>query len=131
MSTILKPSDKKPMSRGRLATVLIAALVGWVGIIGAGFHFLFGYHPPADHVGPVVHAEETDFAAGSLGKERRDLLIAATRRYVQSHPNAAASMREGKELAPAEFLNEQLGQAHEKFRVRSVKGMIADIYDVT
>ena len=119
------------MSKGRLSAILVAGLVGWVAVIGLGFHFLFGYHMPQDRVAPVVHSEATDFAAGSLGNERRAVLISVTKRYVKSHPDAAAPMREGKELAPADYLNEQLDETHEKFRVRSVKGMVADIYDVT
>ena len=67
---------------------------------------------------------------GSIGREREEAVLAATRRYVAAHPDAPQAMREGRELAPVEALNADLAANHANFRVRSVKGMKAQFYEV-
>ena len=80
---------------------------------------------------PLAGREVSDFEQGSLGGERRGLLLETTRRYVAEHPDAPAAMAEGKELAPEDFINHELASRHAKWRVRDVHGMSAHIYDVS
>ncbi|MDE8651352.1 hypothetical protein [Novosphingobium album (ex Liu et al. 2023)] len=109
-----------------------AVLIAWIGILGLAFHFLFHTTPPLspDH-DVALHDDAEDFAAGSLGSERRAELLADTRIYVAQHKDAAPAMAQGKELAPPDFLNQQLAAHNLKWRVSAVHGLDADIYDVS
>ena len=111
----------------------IAALVAaWIGLPVLGAHVFFGQSSIAQQIRPTsTHAQFASTAAGSLGREREDAVIAATRRYVASHPEAPEAMRLGRELAPVDALNSELDATAAKFRVRSIHGMKAEFYDVS
>lgn len=119
------------MSRNTIFFSLIGA--AWFGFLAFAFFGLFatGGITVDQHASKAVHDPHADFASGSLGTERRKALIAATRLYVEQNRDAPVAMAEGKELAPPDFLNEQLAEHNERFRVRKVDGMNADIFDVT
>jgi hypothetical protein len=119
------------MSRNTIFFSLIG--LAWIGFLAFAFFGLFatGGITVDQHASKARHDPHADFAAGSQGTERRKALIAATRLYVERNHDAPVAMAQGKELAPPEFLNEQLAEHHERFRVRKVDGLDADIYEVT
>ncbi|GGC25924.1 hypothetical protein GCM10011371_11880 [Novosphingobium marinum] len=110
----------------------LAAFFGtWFLILFGGMYALFGH---AIHLNPVEkahHDPKKDFAVGSLGTERLEELVRDTQAYVKSHPEAPATMAQGKELAPEDFLNDELARKGLKWRVRRVHGMDAEIYNVS
>jgi hypothetical protein len=109
-----------------------AAGVLWIGLPALGAHILFGQSPVAHQIRPTK--AEPHFATageGSIGSAREAAVIAATRRYVATHPDAPMAMREGRELAPVEALNADLAEQKAGFRVRAVKGMRAQFYEVS
>ena len=126
----LKP-DPKPAGIKRFGLPMVAAT--WLGIFAIGGYFLFTFGGP-HHVivgSGKAHEQIASIAAGSTGSEREAALMAATRRYIETHPDAPSAMREGKELAPADFLNEDLAAHNRKFRVRKVIGTNAELYEVS
>lgn len=131
MVTRLKPDTAKKPLLSRYGPALF--LAGWLALMAFGAFELFGGRGPSHQIraNGKVHEELAVTEAGSLGGEREALLVAATRRYVKEHPEAPAAMVEGKELAPADYLNERLSEQQAHFRVRSVKGMRAELYDVS
>lgn len=119
------------MTRFKLG--LGAILLGWIAILGVAFHFLFQTTPPLspDHNVALYDASE-DFSVGSLGVERRAELLADTKLYLSEHKDdAAPAVVQGKELAPADFLNRKLADHGMKWRVSKVSGMNAEIYEVS
>ena len=103
----------------------------WVGVLAVPFHYLFQTVPDAVGEHPVAHDEESGFGPGSLGSERRAVLMEATRHYVAEHPEAPAAMAAGREFAPPEWLNHEIEQQQAHWRVRSVNGLHVKIYDVS
>lgn len=118
------------MSRNAVFLSLMAA--GWIGFLAFAFYGLFagGGISVDQHAPHAMRDPHDDFAVGSLGTERRKALIEATKLYVKRNNDAPEAMVEGRELAPADFLNEQLAEHGERFRVRKVDGMDADIFEV-
>lgn len=112
--------------------VIIAGLVAfWTVVPALGAHILFGQSPVAHQIRPTkTHEMYSSTGQGSIGGEREQAVLAATRRYVAENPDATEAMRDGRELAPVDVLNADLAERHAKFRVRSVKGMKAQFYDV-
>ncbi|PEQ11956.1 hypothetical protein B2G71_14340 [Novosphingobium sp. PC22D] len=125
------PRSNKP---GRSFTSLKIGVLGvvWICFLVFAFVGLFisGGITIDQNAPQASRNQHDDFAAGSLGTERRARLIAATKLYVEQHQDAPAAMAEGKELAPPEFLNEELARHKQRFRVRKVDGLDADIYEV-
>ncbi|MCB2047394.1 MAG: hypothetical protein KDE32_04110 [Novosphingobium sp.] len=113
--------------------LIIPAAVVWIALPALGAHILFGQSPVAHQIraNGTVHAQYASTSQGSLGNAREEAVIAATERYVAAHPDAPAAIREGKELAPTEALNADLAAHQARFRVRSVKGMKAQFFDVS
>jgi hypothetical protein len=111
----------------------IAALViVWIGLPALGAYVFFGYSSTAHQIRPTsTHAQYASTAAGSMGREREETVIAATRRYVASHPDASEAIKLGKQLAPVDALNSELDAISAKFRVRSTNGMKAEFYEVS
>ena len=66
----------------------------------------------------------------TIGDERFALLQKLTRSYVASHADVPAKMKDGNALAPVAFLNHELELNGEKWRVRDVRGLVADTYNV-
>jgi len=113
--------------------IAIAAFVAaWIGLPVLGAHVFFGQSSIAQQIRPTsMHKQFASTAAGSLGREREDAVIAATRHYVANHPDAPEAIKNGKELAPVDALNSELDATSAKFRVRSIHGMQAEFYDVS
>ncbi len=112
--------------------LLIPAALVWIALPAFGAHVLFGQSPVAHQIRPTtVHAQFATLGEGSIGQERETAVIAATRRYVEAHPDAPAAMRQGRELAPVEALNADLAARHAEFRVRAVEGTRAQFYEVS
>ena len=126
----LKPLPKATGVR-RLGLPVVAAI--WLSIFAIGGYFLFSFGGPAHEIvgNGKVHAQVASFSEGSTGGEREVALMAATKRYVETHPDASAAMRDGHELAPLDFLNEDLAAHNRRFRVRKVSGMSAELYEVS
>lgn len=104
----------------------------WLAFLGFGSFWLFGPHTNTHQIRPSgYHEKMSQLTAGSLGGDRRAALVAATRHYLAEHPEAPAAMQAGKAFAPADFLNEELARHGAKWRVRSVKGLDAHIYEVS
>ena len=107
-------------------------VIVWTLFLAAGFYALIAFSPIPRQIRPTHVAEQMSVtAAGSEGADRLAILKRDTRIYVQSHPDAPADVVAGKVLAPAEFLNDQLKRDGEKFRVRKVDGMRAEMFDVS
>lgn len=112
---------------------LVTFLVLWIGLFILGGYFLFFGNGGAHGIrgSGETHSQIAGHRADTLGADRHAALIAATKRYVAEHPDAAPEIAQGKQLAPREFLNEELSRTHEKFRVRRVEGLEAEIYEVS
>ncbi|MCB2059141.1 MAG: hypothetical protein R3E09_10990 [Novosphingobium sp.] len=106
-------------------------MVCWTLLLAFPFHYLFETVPQGYGVKPSAHLEESDFATGSLGGERREVLVRVTQLYVKQNPDAPVAMAEGKAFAPEEFLNDELKREGAKWRVKHVHGTEALIYDVS
>ena len=128
---MLKPSEKVRSHKASLGW--IAAILAWFAILALGWFWLFGPNQRSHLIRPTgYHEEMSDLgAADSLGGGRRAALVAATRHYVAEHPDAPADMREGRAFAPADALNADLASHGAKWRVRSVHGTEAQIYEVS
>lgn len=110
----------------------VGAAVFWIGLPALGAHILFGQSPVAHQIRPTkAEPKFANSGEGSIGNARKAAVIAATRRYVAAHPDAPAAMREGRELAPVEVLNADLAAHRAGFRVRAVRGMRAQFYEVS
>lgn len=113
-------------------TLFIPLALVWLAIPAAGAHLMFGQSPIAHQIRPSgTHAQFVSTPLGSLGSEREQAVVAATRRYVESHPDAPLAMREGHELAPVAALNADLAAHDARFRVKAVQGRRAQFYDVS
>lgn len=112
---------------------LVAFGVLWLGAFAAGGYVLFQEISPSAHqIKPAgYHEEMSTVRRDSLGDQRMTRLMAATKQYVADHPEVGEAMRAGRELAPADFLNEELKREGAKWRVRDVRGLSAKIYDVS
>ncbi len=111
--------------------LLVPAALAWLALPALGAHVMFSQSPVAHQIRPTAaHAQFATLGQGSLGQKREAAVIAATRRYVGAHPDAPAAMREGRELAPVDVLNADLASQHVDFRVRAVKGIRAQFYEV-
>lgn len=75
----------------------------------------------ADHIG----------GGGTLGDERLKVLTKITRGYVARNADAPAAMRNGTAFAPEAYLNQELATEGVRWRVRHVKGLAAETYNVT
>jgi hypothetical protein len=108
-------------------------VVVWIAIPAFGAYVLFGPSPVAHQIrgSGKVHELYAKTDAGTLGSEREQAVLDATRRYVASHPEASADMREGRALAPVEALNADLATRKASFRVRKVDGTRARFYEVS
>ena len=111
---------------------LAAFALFWFALLGAGGYVLFTPSPTAHQIRPeAVHREASRDTAGSMGHERYAALRAATRRYAAQDPEAPAALAQGRELAPVDFLNEELARAHAHYRVRRVEGGKVEFYNVS
>lgn len=126
----LKP-DPKATGIRRLGLPVVA--LAWLSIFAIGGYALFTFGGPHHMIvgGGKSHEALATVEAGSTGSEREAALIAATKRYLETHPDAPQAMREGRELAPLEYLNEDLAAHHHKFRVRKVSGNRAELYEIS
>lgn len=64
------------------------------------------------------------------GDGRLDALRQITRLYVKQDHDVTAGMKQGTDLAPVPFLNEELEHRGLKWRVRQAHGLITETYDV-
>ena len=126
----LKPLPKTPGLRRFSLPVMALA---WLSIFAIGGYGLFTFGGPHHMIVGAGKASGSlaSVEAGSTGGEREAALLAATRRYLKTHPDAPQAMRQGSELAPMEFLNADLAAHHEKFRVRKVSGNRAELYEIS
>ena len=126
----LKP-DPKATGVRRFGLPLVAA--AWLCFFAVGGYFLFTFGGPHHMIlgSGKAHEQVASLVAGSTGSQREAALVAATKRYVETHPDAPIAIREGKELAPLDFLNAELAAHHRKFRVRKVVGTDAELYEVS
>lgn len=125
----LKP---QPETAGFNVRTIAIVLVAWVVALGFGFHYFFGSEAGVEGMGKIErHELDATFGQGSTGIERKAILMEATRDYVAAHPDAPRAMAEGRELAPEDFLNQELERRHARFRVRDVQGMMLNIYEVS
>jgi hypothetical protein len=118
----------------RLKKALWVPLIAlmWIVVPASGAYILFGPSPVAlDGDGSKAQVPDGATRSGSLGDLRERVVRAATRRYVASHPDAPAAMREGRALAPVDVLNADLAAHRAPFRVRKVQGAKARFYEVS
>lgn len=66
-----------------------------------------------------------------VGNTRDATLGTLTRLYIAQDNGVSARVRSGEELAPVDFLNQELERQGEKWRVRDIDGLNANIYDVS
>ena len=113
-------------------TKLWTLTIVWTLVLSGAFYLLFSFSPGSHLIRPHKLTETmSNTAAGSGGAARLDVLVRDTSLYVKQNPDAAPDVVAGKALAPAEFLNDQLKRDGEKFRVRKVEGLHAEMYDVS
>lgn len=126
----LKP-DTKATGVKRFGLPVVA--FAWLSIFAIGGYGLFTFGGPHHMIKGAGKSHETlaSIEAGSTGGEREAALVAATKRYLEAHPEAPQTMRDGRELAPMEFLNQDLAAHHQKFRVRKVSGNRAELYEIS
>jgi len=106
-------------------------MIAWTLFLAAGFYALVALSPGTKQIRPTHVTEEMSVTAtGSEGGDRLAILKRDSEVYAKAHPDAADVVA-GKALAPADFLNEQLKRDGEKFRVRKVDGLRAEMYDVS
>lgn len=116
----------------KLVLKILAVSLAISVFIGVSLYALSHYSPTPHDIRPDGIADTpSDTKAGTLGNERLAQLLRDTRLYVSQHPDASPAMKAGKELAPAEFLNEQLEKRGEKFRVTKVKGLTVEMFNVS
>ncbi len=78
------------------------------------------------------HAAEAPVPAGAtVGDHRNRHLKDLTRLYVSRNSDSPSRMKDGQELAPAEFLNDELKRSGAKWRVRNSNGATAETYDIS
>lgn len=128
--TRLRP-DPKATGLKRLGLPVVA--LAWLSIFAIGGYALFTFGGPHHMIvgGGKSHEALASVEADSTGGEREAALVEATGRYLKSHPEASTAMHEGQELAPTEFLNDDLAAHHQKFRVRKVSGNRAELYEIS
>lgn len=103
---------------------LTAFAIAWLCFLAAGFWFLFGHSTNTHGIrGKGVYEQRSDFSPGSLGAQRLSELITISQDYAKAHPDAAAGIGAGKELAPQDYINEVLAERHLKWRVANVHGL--------
>lgn len=105
------------MSIGKLAF----ALIGLSLLPLAAIVYTFGIAEPSAEAGGRI----------SEGERRLAVLVSLTKDYVAQGRNITQAMRNGKELAPISFLNEELARRQGIFRVLSTDGMTAKTFLVT
>ncbi len=109
----------------------VTVLACWFLFVGAFLFWNFG--PAVDVMGFKTKAANkvADYRDGSIGIERYRMLLDATEAYRNSKGEIPAAVAEGKELAPAAYLNEYLEKSGAKFRVRRIEGMEVDFYEIS
>lgn len=78
----------------------------------------------------VRQAIDAPPAAVSEGEQYSAVLRQLMQIYVFDHDTISADMLAGRELPPEEWLNAQLRQRGEGWRVRNIQGPIAEIYHI-
>lgn len=126
----LKP-DPKATGIRRIGLPVVA--FAWLLFFAVGGYALFTFGGPHHMIvgGGKSHDALASVEAGSNGGEREAALLAATKRYLETHPEAPQAMRDGRELAPLDFLNQDLAAHQQKFRVRKVSGNRAELYEIS
>ena len=129
MTTKLKPP---PPKTGLARYWWLMVIAGWIVVVGGAGLYLYSHlfinHGRGEK--PLVELEER-VPRGGLGEVRYDILLAATQDYVAANPDAAEDVREGRAFAPADWLNAELKERGEGWRVRDVEGLHATIYEVS
>ncbi len=95
-----------------VATLPLAALVAW-------------------EIAPTASLMGRGPAAETVETGRIVLLQELTRLYVTQNAGASPGMRDRSALAPVEFLNNQLQQREEGWRVRNATGLDAETFDIS
>lgn len=113
----------------KFAMMAVAAL--WICACAYGLFWSFAPANNAFGVETSASALTNSNRAGSLGRVRDDMLLAATRLYIETHSDAPETIASGEALAPVEFLNRELARRGETWRVRSTAGLEADVYEVS
>lgn len=105
----------------------------WFVIPALVAHVMFGQSPVAHQIrgNGTVHELYASTGAGSIGREREQAVLAATGRYVASHPDAPEAVKRGRALAPVDALNADLAAHRARFRVKAVSGGKAQFYEVS
>lgn len=112
------------------AGAVTAGVVWMLSMSGALFWHLA---PSANFLGLPTRASATAMghSPGSLGSGRHLMLLEATRLFKESDAYVTPDVMSGAELAPVKFLNSHLKDQEAKWRVRSTKGLDADIYEIS
>jgi len=117
----------------RLVVKILALSIAISVFIGLSLYALSHYSPQPHEIRPKsVEEMASDTGAGTLGNERLATLLNVTKTYVEQHPDKASpAMKAGKELAPVDFLNAQLEERGEKFRVTKTDGLNVEMFSVS
>lgn len=110
---------------------LIAIGLVWFVAVGTALFWNFGPSTTIMGFSTRATADLAGHSAGSLGKERQLMLIDATRIYKQGETKISRPIADGKALAPVPYLNRHLERTGAKWRVRSVDGMDALVYEIS
>lgn len=113
--------------------ILSLAAIGtfWLTMVAAVMFWQFWPHKTLLGFNTRASTFVDGHRRGSIGDERQRMLHDATRLYREQSPDAAASIAEGEGFAPVPFLNRELKRQGAKWRVRSINGLDAEIYEVS
>lgn len=114
-----------------LKTGLILIGLVWMGAVGTALFWQFGPSTTIMGFSTRATSQLAGHRKGSLGRERQLMLIEATRQYTQRKSGNSPVAAEDQALAPAPYLNRHLERAGAKWRVRSVEGMDALVYEIS
>lgn len=108
-----------------------AAGVVWMLTMSGALFWHLAPSPNFLGVPTSAAANAQGHSPGSLGDGRHLMLLEATRRFEQSDAAVPQGVTDGTELAPVPFLNLHLEGRGAKWRVRSTKGLDAEIYEIS
>ena len=109
---------------------MAVAGTAWFAMIGG---VAFWNLAPGDNILGLptsASANVEGHSPGSIGKGRYLMLVEATRVYKESGVKVSSNVADGTEFAPMPFLNRELKRQGAKWRVRSMDGRAAEMYEI-
>ncbi|MCB2060132.1 MAG: hypothetical protein R3E09_08960 [Novosphingobium sp.] len=110
----------------------LAVLIGFAFLPLLGIVFVWQFSPGGMTLASGSrHSQKSPHLEASVGASRGVKLKLLTQQYLSLNQGVSSRVEAGTELAPIEFLNQQLKREGVKWRVREVNGLVADTYDIS